>query len=274
MAIMPDITLDLLPLGPSYPRMRAYNFLVIHTLVGWAPDGEEAHFTTNAGGRIVQRRDSVFQSAACWNGNPDCLAIENEDHGPAFGKWDVDNGHAVPPFTDEQCESNAEIAAWAHKTHSIPLTLAPNSKPGNRGIAYHRQGCPGNYAGYDFGGIVAGGTQWTRTSGKVCPGDARIHQIIDVIIPRARVLAGLVPAKPKTPIPVPIEEDEVAKTYYAKGKTKPDVWCFSVDGEKLTGRHVALPEWRLALAAKNEAVLLEQADFDALVAAAQEGASS
>lgn len=86
------------------------------------------------------------------------------------------------------------------------------------------------------------------------------------------------PAKPAlkptpAPIPIPLEEDEV-KTYFAKGKTDPAIWCFSLDGSQLTGRHVALPEWKLALAAKNEAILLEQADFDALVAAAQEAASS
>jgi hypothetical protein len=191
MALMSGITLDLLPLGKDYPRMTGYDFLVIHTLVGWAPDGEEAHWTTNAQGNIVQRRDTIFQSEACYLGNPNCLTVENEDHGETFGNWDVNNGHKVPPFTREQCEALARICVWAYRTYGIPLVLAPNSKPGSRGIAYHRQGIDGNFGDYDFGGRVEGGIKWSRAFGKVCPGDARIHQIIDIIIPRARVLAGL-----------------------------------------------------------------------------------
>jgi hypothetical protein len=69
--------------------------------------------------------------------------------------------------------------------------LCPDSRPGSRGIAYHRQGCDGDFEPFDFGGRVVGGELWTISYGKVCPGDNRIHQLINLIIPRARVLAGL-----------------------------------------------------------------------------------
>lgn len=74
---------------------------------------------------------------------------------------------------------------------------------------------------------------------------------------------------PKTPIPVPVpvEEDEMAKTFYAKGDTAPDIWCFTFDGEAATGRHVQPAEWAIVRAGKVEAVVVKQAEFDAMRAA-------
>lgn len=84
-------------------------------------------------------------------------------------------------------------------------------------------------------------------------------------LPIGKVLAYSRPA-PKTPIPVPVpvEEDEMAKTFYAKGDTAPDIWCFSFDGEHATGRHVQPAEWAIARAGKVEAVVVKQAEFDAM----------
>jgi hypothetical protein len=136
-----------------------------------------------ADGRILQSRDTRFRSGSNRNGNHRIIAIENEDRGPAFGKWE--GGHGVPAFTSEQVESIARICAWAHDTHGIPLVPCPDSKPTSRGIAYHRQGIDGNWAGYAFSGLVPGGEVWTFATGKVCPGDRRIKQI-PAIIARAK----------------------------------------------------------------------------------------
>jgi hypothetical protein len=171
----------------SLMAMSRYDIVCIHTIVGYAP-AHAAHFSTRANGQIIQSRDTKYRGAANLNGNYRVISIENEDHGPAFGAW---SGSNVPAFTPQQVEAIAKICAWAHLTHGIPLTLAPDSKPGSRGIAYHRQGCDGDFRNYDFGGRVAGGELWSNATGKVCPGDRRIHQLIDLIIPRARVLAGL-----------------------------------------------------------------------------------
>jgi hypothetical protein len=205
MAVMEGVTYSPV-VGSGYSKMKAYNFLVIHTIVGYDDGGSAAHWTTRFDGFIWQRRDTIYQSAACWNGNPDCLAIENEDHGSAYGNWNTNDGHAVPAFTEAQCEAIAEIIVWSHHTHGIPIELVPDTKPGRRGIAYHRQGIPGNYLseGYAYGGIVPGGTQWSKHAGKVCPGDRRITQLIEVIIPRARQLAGLDPMSVLT-----VEEDDM-----------------------------------------------------------------
>jgi N-acetylmuramoyl-L-alanine amidase-like protein len=156
------------------------DIVVVHTIVGYQAGGNAAHWTTGASGRIVQARDTIYCSAANLNGNWHTLAIENEDHGPAYGSW---SGSDVPPFTAAQCEAVAKILAWCHQVHAIPLELVRDSKVGRRGVAFHRQGIdPGR---------VTGGELWSSSYGKVCPGDNRIRQLANQIIPRARVLAGL-----------------------------------------------------------------------------------
>lgn len=167
--------------------MDRYDIVCAHTIVGYAP-ANPAHFSTSASGYIWQSRDTKYRSAANLNGNPRVIAIENEDHGPRYGPW---SGSNVPGFTAEQVESIAQICAWANRVHGIPLVPCPDSKPGSRGIAYHRQGIDGNWGGYAYGGRVPGGEVWSTSTGKVCPGDRRITQLLTQIIPRARQIAGL-----------------------------------------------------------------------------------
>jgi len=164
------------------------DIVCLHTIVGYAP-ALAATFSVAGNGYKWQHRDSRRQSAANLNGNDHIISIETEDHGPLFGSW---TGSNVPPWTAQQIESLAQICAWAYKTHGIPLVLCPNSKPGSRGIAYHRQGIDGNFGSFAYGGRVAGGELWSSVYGKVCPGDKRIAQI-PLIIKRARQLAGLEP---------------------------------------------------------------------------------
>lgn len=172
--------------GEQSPRnpMDRYDIVCIHTIVGFAP-AHAAHFSTKADGTIIQSRDTQWQSAANLNGNHRVIAIENEDHGPAFGgtpqlpRW--------VPLTDKQVQACAEILAWAHKVHGIPLQLCPDSRPGSRGLGYHRQGIDGNFGGFDFPGRVPGGEVWTSSPGKVCPTDIRIAQLPDILA-RARAI--------------------------------------------------------------------------------------
>ena len=172
--------------SPGTPMQR-YDVVCVHTIVGFAP-AHAAHFSTRANGEIIQSRDTRFRSAANLDGNHRVIAIENEDHGPAFGgtpqlpRW--------VPLTDEQVESCAEILAWAHKEHGIPLQLCPDSRPGSRGLAYHRQGIDGNFGpgtAYPAPGRVPGGERWSTSGGKVCPTDVRIAQL-PAILARARAI--------------------------------------------------------------------------------------
>ncbi len=161
-----------------------------HTIVGYAP-AHAAHFSTHADGTIDQSRDTAYRSAANLDGNPRVIAIENEDHGPAFGGTPT-----LPnwvPLTDGQVEACAQILAWAHQTHGIPLQLCPDSRPGSRGLAYHRQGIDGNYGpgtAYPNRGRVSGGEVWSLSPGKVCPSDVRINQLPAIL---ARAIAITTP---------------------------------------------------------------------------------
>lgn len=171
--------------------MRRYDVVCIHTIVG-NPPAHAAHFSTRSDGHIYQSRDTVWQSAANYEGNHRVIAIENDDTGAPFPDWDHSNGKAVPALTPAQLEANAKICAWAYKTHGIPLVACPDSRPTSRGVGYHRQGIDGNFLalGYAYPGRVPGGETWTLHRGKVCPGDRRISQIPQIIA-RARQLAGL-----------------------------------------------------------------------------------
>jgi len=180
MARMPTATW----LGEHSPQrpMDRYDIVCFHTIVGFAP-AHAAHFSVKADGTILQSRDTGFQSGANLNGNKRIIAVEVEDHGAAFGKWNTSDGHAVPAFTPEQVESLAQIVVWAHRMHDIPVQACPDSQPTSRGVAYHRQGIDGNFAseGYKFLGRVSGGEVWSEHFGKVCPGDRRIAQIPQIL---------------------------------------------------------------------------------------------
>jgi hypothetical protein len=198
MARMPDAVWQ----GEHGTRlMSRHDIVCVHTIVGYAP-AHAAHFSVKADGVILQSRDTRYQSAANLHGNYRVISIENEDHGPAFGNW---GGGAVPHLTAAQVAANAKILRWAHQTHSVPLQLCPNSRPESRGLAYHRQGIDGNFGGFAYPGRVPGGEVWTKSYGKVCPGDNRISQLPDIL----SQAAGVVP----NPGPVPEPEPEYEMPY-------------------------------------------------------------
>ena len=158
-------------------EMDRYDVVCVHTIVGFAP-AHAAHFSTFADGSIVQSRDTRFRSAANLNGNHRVIAIENED-----AAQDV-------PLTDAQVDACAQILAWAHRTHGVPLKLCPDSRPGSRGLAYHRQGIDGNFEGFQFPGRVAGGEVWSESFGKVCPRDKRIAQLPTILARAKTIIEG------------------------------------------------------------------------------------
>jgi hypothetical protein len=177
MARMPDADW----LGEHSPEpptgMDRYDIVCVHTIVGFAP-AHAAHFSTWADGRIGQSRDTAFRSAANLNGNHRVISIENED-----AARDV-------PLTDEQVDACAKILAWAHRTHGVPLQLCPDSRPGSRGLAYHRQGIDGNFGGFRFPGRVTGGEVWSTSTGKTCPRDKRIAQLPDILARAKQIIEG------------------------------------------------------------------------------------
>ena len=173
---------------PMTPRR-----LILHTAVSNATpsmhsyfqrDGvATSHFYVGRDGEVEQYIDTGFQSTANLEGNHDCITVETWDgYGTSYWRSDV------PPWTDAQVEALARLAAWCYTTHGIPLERLPSSRPGTRGVGWHRLGIDGNFPSGLLGGRVEGGERWSSAAGKVCPGDDRIRQTVNDIIPRALAL--------------------------------------------------------------------------------------
>ena len=188
---------DFDPLGPqTEDRMTSHDIICWHTMVGslsgtdafFEADGyggTESHFGTGgAGEKVKQWQDLAFTADANLDGNPRVISIENADKGPGFAAW---SGSNVPAFTGKQLAQLIDLTAWlcSKEAHSacpsswlchqvgIPPVLIPDSKPGRRGIGYHRQGIDGSLPDMR----VPGGEVWSSSRGKICPGDRRVAQL-------------------------------------------------------------------------------------------------
>lgn len=215
MARMPGAEWKPLP-NPSKTRMARYDLVVLHTCVGSLTgthnyfksltNGVNSHFLTGGYGENWQLVDTAVRSGANGAGNHRAITVENADMGPGFAAWDTRNGAAVPAFTAQQIEANAQICAWAHLEHGVPLQAADTSRPSARGIGYHRLGCD-NWR-------VSDGERWSSSVGKVCPGERRIAQIPQIIARARQIVAGA---------PV-IEEDDMPLTTEDYEKIADFVW--------------------------------------------------
>lgn len=208
MAKMPGARQRPLASRMTQPKMTHHDIVCIHTQVGslngteamfkrGGYTGTESHFGTGGDGEIRQWVDTAYSADANYQGSRRVISIENADHGPGFKSWNT-RGDNVPPFTPAQIEANAQIIAWAHKVHGIPIRLIKNTRPGQRGVGYHAQGVPGN-------GLVSGGISWSKARGKVCPGRRRIAQIPQIIA-RAKQIAAGQTATPSKPAPAPVKK--------------------------------------------------------------------
>jgi hypothetical protein len=114
-------------------------------------------------GLALQMADTDYRAAANLDGNWRIISWETADNA----------ARPIQPWTPAQCDTIVDVMVDAHRIDGIPLVLVPDSKPGRRGICYHRQGCD-PYR-------VAGGELWSSAYGKDCPTDARIRQIPGLI---------------------------------------------------------------------------------------------
>lgn len=189
------------PLGPqTEPRLRTPDVVCLHTMAatfdGTDRDfhaagygGLESHFGVAGDGRLTQWQDLAFQADANFDGNHRCISIETADRGETFPTW---TGSDVPAWTDAQLDVIVALVRWLCDTFDIPKQLIPDARPGRRGIGYHRMGVPHstgdpNAPGGPWHG--PGAELWTHPvdgRGKVCPGDRRIAQLKEIVIPRVQ----------------------------------------------------------------------------------------
>jgi hypothetical protein len=217
--------------------MRAHNIVCLHTMVGSLAGtdslfkrdgygGVESHFGIGHDGTIYQWQDTAYQADANLNGNPEVISIETADTGTGFGSW---SGSDVPAWTAAQLNAIVRLVAWICDVHNIPRTLIPDTKPGRRGIGYHRMGCvhgpdyrPKGWP-YDAW-LVSGGTKWSTVIGKVCPGDRRIRQLVDVVIPRLNEGDDMTPAEVEAAVISALRKSQTAMSpsaeQYLKDSTK------------------------------------------------------
>lgn len=226
-----------------------HDIICLHTMVGtlagswsWANAAGRAYWHFGIGGRgeCWQCHPLEYRSAANLYGNWHVIPIETSDMGE--GLFPVPWGN--PPWTQAQLNRIIQLVAWLCARFNIPPNLIPDTLPGRRGIAYHRQGIDGNYSD----GRVPGGELWSKADGKVCPADPRINQLKTIVIPGVRALLnGQVP----TPEPeLPQLEADMQYLVRRSGVTGPAgaaVYLVTPDFHKV---HLNSP------AALNEAVII------------------
>lgn len=121
----------------------------------------ESHLYVQEDGDAEQYIDSNVQADANYRANPRALSVESWDDGdPDTVLW-----------TPKQMRRLADIAAWAHLEHDIPLVRAP---------AWNLPGM-GGHTDYK---------KWSNVSGKTCPGLARRGQVDTIIAMGQAVVDG------------------------------------------------------------------------------------
>lgn len=183
-----------LPNRSDREGMRAHNVLCVHTAVGYLAGTEDyfsrtqidSHFGVGNptdgvnDGAVWQWIDTNIQSHANLNGNHEVISVET-----------ADGGNPNNPWSPKALDALVNLGVWVCKTHNIPPRLIDGNEPGSRGIAYHRQGCDHSSSyrprGWPYDQWrVSGGVKWSSSLGKSCPGDVRIKQLVDVVIPRIK----------------------------------------------------------------------------------------
>lgn len=175
--------------GSNHEVMRRPHRVCIHTAVSSGdslfglfntPGNAVAHFYVRESGRIEQYVGTNVRASANLDGNGDMIAIET---------WDGGKERAL---NDAQVTAIAELLVWINRRkdrHGVPLRRLPDSRPGRKGVGWHRLGIDGNFPEPDgelLGGRVDGGEHWSTSFGKECPWDVKIKQTVEKVLPMAR----------------------------------------------------------------------------------------
>jgi hypothetical protein len=192
MALMPGATY----IGPT-PNKRTDGMVEVRGLVLHIQQGTEAgseawfknpasqassHFLNPKTGGLRQLVDTKDRAWAEADGNAHWVSIENE-------------GFVPDALTASQVENAAQLLAWLHTKHAVPLQSTDD--PNGNGLGWHGMG----------------GAAWGGHTG--CPGDA-IKAQRGAIIARAKVILGIVPTPPK-----PAYEPFPGASFFAAGRRSP-----------------------------------------------------
>jgi hypothetical protein len=187
----------------STKRITVLKWILCHTIVGTvssAIGGRHYHIYIRGDGSFIQRQDLLLRSAASVQANPYSIAIVAEDMGKYFPPW---SGSNVPPYTPQQVETLILILSWICRRFGLPASAIRTTCLGDaNGIGWHRLGIDGDFPDFwPLWGRRSGCLETSLSTGKPCPGDNRIWQIVDRIVPAL--------AAPKPPTPQPVGDDMV-----------------------------------------------------------------
>lgn len=208
--------------GKGRQKLTVFNRMNLHVAVSEAASLHsffnvsgrvDSHFYVRKDGTVEQYVDTSMRAFADLEGNDATISVETQGG--------VKNANSEP-WTGPQIQALVELFVWAHKTHGIPLRQALNSHLGSssQGLSWHRLGIDGNFP---TTGILrgrnqrGGGMYYSRSRGKICPGDAKIMQIPQILeLATDMVLAGNSKPRPKPPKPKKLTADG----YWGKATTR------------------------------------------------------
>lgn len=230
----------------TQPRIKRHDIVCLHTMVGSLTGtnemfkqngygGTESHYGVggkwgrdvgeNLDGAVWQWQDRAFSADANLDGNYRVISIETADNAPKspsdIQEWTTKQTEAIIDLVAWECSLAAHAdcpSTWAcHKgvmwegvRVAIPPVLIPDTKSTRRGLALHRQGVePAAGIGKLPGYLVSGGERWSEHAGKECPGDRRVKQFKEIIIPA--VQARLKPQKTEDDVTPKELEDAIVK---------------------------------------------------------------
>jgi peptidoglycan hydrolase-like protein with peptidoglycan-binding domain len=168
--------------GYNKPRGGSVRAVVLHSTAGgasspyptFARGSACSHFWVGYDGQIEQFMDTAWKDAAdLYNGGgPYVVSIETASNTSGTDAW-----------TSAQLKSIVKLVTWICDHYDIPARQSRYA--GDAGIGWHRLGIDGNFPSGLHGGRrqIGRGDVWSTAFGKVCPGDKRIDQVVDSVIP-------------------------------------------------------------------------------------------
>ena len=191
----------------STRRITTLKWILCHTIVGTvasALPSKHYHVYIRGDGTFIQRQDLLLRSAASVQANPYSIAIVAEDKGAHFQPW---SGSNVPRYTPQQEATLVMILSWICHRFGLPKSaIATTCLNDRNGIGWHRLGIDGAFPNYwPLWGRRSGCLETSLSTGKPCPGDNRIWQIVNEIVPA---------------MSSPIEEDDLTPEELQQGLHK------------------------------------------------------
>lgn len=161
-----------------------------------ATNRPSSHGWVSYTGLVEQYVDTANKAEADLDGNDATIS------------WEVEGYDE--PYTQAQIDALIPLLSWTLDAHGIWRQIAWSSQTNesSKGLSWHRLGIDGNfpalpsrYAGRKQRG---GGMHYSSSFGKVCPGNARIDQLFDIVFPAVLGVPTTPVIPVNNPIPVPV----------------------------------------------------------------------